>query len=83
MHLDTGKHLMTNTDNPIPAGAQATQTESISLRDLAACHALSGMIPAPKVPGVLPLTPDGMALAAYAYADAMLRARLLPPKVVK
>lgn len=59
----------------------AISAEAITLRDLAACHALSGMIPAPKVPGVLPLTHDGMAQAAYAYADAMLRARLLPPKL--
>lgn len=73
---------MTSTD-PSTAAAPAAQPEAITLRDLAACHALSGMIPAPKVPGVLPLTPDGMAMAAYAYADAMLRARLLPPKVVK
>jgi hypothetical protein len=74
---------MTITDAPPATATQAAPAETITLRDLAACHALSGMIPAPKVPGVLPLTPDGMALAAYAYADAMLRARLLPPKVVK
>ncbi|MGE4071379.1 MAG: hypothetical protein AB7E72_09415 [Lysobacterales bacterium] len=74
---------MTSTDIPTGAAVPAAPPEVITLRDLAACHALSGMIPAPKVPGVLPLTPDGMAQAAYAYADAMLRARLLPPKVVK
>jgi hypothetical protein len=56
--------------------------ETMALRDMFASHALTGMIPAPKVPGVLPMNADGMALAAYAYADAMLRARVLPPKVV-
>ncbi|MBK8069858.1 MAG: hypothetical protein IPK27_20260 [Rhodanobacteraceae bacterium] len=45
-----------------------------------AAHALAGMLPAPKVPGVLPMNVDGTARMAYAYADAMLRARLLPPK---
>lgn len=74
---------MTMSDTPPAATTEAAPGETISLRDLAACHALSGMIPAPKVPGVLPLTPDGMAQAAYAYADAMLRARLLPPKLKK
>jgi hypothetical protein len=53
---------------------------TMALRDMFACHALAGMLPAPKVPGVLPMNPDGAALAAYAYADAMLRARLVPPK---
>lgn len=57
-----------------------TDPALIALRDMFAAHALAGMLPAPKVPGVLPLTADGTAQAAYAYADAMLRARLLPPK---
>jgi hypothetical protein len=54
--------------------------ETMALRDMFASHALAGMLPAPKVPGVLPMTPDSAALAAYAYADAMLRARVQPPK---
>ncbi len=33
----------------------------------------------PRIPGVLPLSNDGMAKQAYAYADAMLRVRLEPP----
>lgn len=57
-----------------------TTTESTTLRDFFAAHALAGLLPAPKVPGVLPLSHDGMAQAAYAYADAMLKARQLPPK---
>jgi hypothetical protein len=65
-----------SNDESLPSAGDTS-----ALRDLFAAHALSGMIPAPKVPGVLPLNPDGMAAAAYAYADAMLRARLLPPKV--
>ena len=56
---------------------------TMALRDLFASHALAGMLPAPKVPGVLPMTMDGMAQTAYAYADAMLRARLLPPVAPK
>jgi hypothetical protein len=46
-----------------------------ALRDWFAGQALVGMIPSPRQPGVLPLTIDGMADAAYEYADAMLRAR--------
>lgn len=48
---------------------------SIALRDWFAGQALVGMIPTPRTPGVLPLSVDGMAEAAYLYADAMLRAR--------
>jgi hypothetical protein len=45
------------------------------LRDWFAGQALVGLIPTPRAPGVLPMTIDGMAEAAYKYADAMLRAR--------
>lgn len=58
-------------------------SDTITLRDHLAGQALAGMIPAPRIPGVLPLTLDGMAQAAYAYADAMLRARSAPPLPVK
>lgn len=63
-----------------PAAVQPFDPETMALRDMFASHALAGMLPAPKVPGVLPMTPDTAAMAAYAYADAMLRARLAPPK---
>jgi hypothetical protein len=46
------------------------------LRDWFAGQALVGLIPTPRAPGVLPMTIDGMADAAYKYADAMLRARV-------
>lgn len=58
----------------------ADTPESMSLRDFFAAHALAGLLPAPKVPGVLPLSHEGMAQSAYAYADAMMKVRLLPPK---
>ena len=67
-------------NSPIPVQSLPYDRETMALRDMFASHALSGMLPAPKVPGVLPMTPDGLALAAFAYADAMLRARLVPPK---
>jgi hypothetical protein len=51
------------------------------LRDWFAGQALSGMIPSPRVPGVLPMTLDETARAAYAYADALLRVRTEPVKV--
>lgn len=42
-----------------------------------AAHVLSGILPAPKLPGVLPLNPESAAKIAYSYADAMLRVRLM------
>ncbi|HWS28387.1 MAG TPA: hypothetical protein VN259_17635 [Xanthomonadales bacterium] len=68
---------------PVPVPSFPFDAETMALRDMFASHALAGMLPAPKVPGVLPLTYDGQAQLAYAYADAMLRARLLPPVVPK
>lgn len=67
--IDTNEPLRLPTDPAL-----------LALRDMFAAHALAGMLPAPKVPGVLPMNVDGTARMAYAYADAMLRARLLPPK---
>lgn len=67
--IDTNEPLRLPTDPAL-----------LALRDMFAAHALGGMLPAPKVPGVLPMNVDGTARMAYAYADAMLRARLLPPK---
>jgi hypothetical protein len=40
-----------------------------ALRDWFAGQALVGMIPTPRAPGVLPLSIDGMAEAAYQYAE--------------
>lgn len=59
--------------DPRPAAVPGSDTDA--LRDWFAGKALVGMIPTPRAPGVLPLTIDGMAEAAYQYADAMLRAR--------
>ncbi len=70
-------------NTPVQDSSFPFDAPTMALRDMFASHALSGMLPAPKVPGVLPMTMDGMAQAAYAYADAMLRARLLPPVVPK
>lgn len=70
-----------STPDPVPTFPFDAAT--MALRDMFASHALAGMLPAPKVPGVLPLTLDGQAQAAYAYADAMLRARVLAPLVPK
>ncbi len=64
---------------PLPELSFPFDAATTALRDMFASHALAGMLPAPKVPGVLPLSMDGTAQVAYAYADAMLRARLLPP----
>lgn len=59
---------------PTPA-APADPNTAIPLRDWFAGQALVGMIPMPRSPGVLVLSMDGMAGAAYQYADAMMRAR--------
>ncbi len=50
---------------------------TIELRDIFAGHALAGMLPKGKEPGVLPLNPDQMAAKAFEFADAMLRARAI------
>ena len=68
---------------PVPVPSFPYDAQTMALRDMFAAHALAGLLPAPKVPGVLPLSNDGQAQAAYAYADAMLRARLLQPVVPK
>lgn len=60
---------------PDPAPRPSMPAADAALRDWFAGQALVGMIPSPRQPGVLPLTIDGMADAAYEYADAMLRAR--------
>ena len=46
-----------------------------SLRDLFACQILPAMLIAPKEPGVPRNKMDQMAVAAYEYADALLKAR--------
>jgi hypothetical protein len=56
--------------NPTPSSVP-----QVELRDWFAGQALVGMIPTPRAPGVLPMTIDNMAEAAYRYADAMLKAR--------
>lgn len=53
----------------------APANPAISLRDQFACHVIGAMIIAPKQPGVVRLEMDGLAQAAYEYADAMLKAR--------
>ena len=58
---------MSSTDSSGAAG--------VALRDWFAGQALVGLIPTPRQPGVLPMSIDGMAEAAYKYADAMLKAR--------
>lgn len=55
---------------------QNSQTsESITLRDVLAGQALTGLITAPARPGVPKYSESEMALAAYRMADEMLRAR--------
>ena len=50
-------------------------TESITLRDVLAGQALTGLITAPARPGVPKYSESEMALAAYRLADEMLKAR--------
>lgn len=50
-------------------------TQTPSLRDSFAAQILPAMLIAPKEPGVPRMKMDQMAVAAYEYADAMLRAR--------
>lgn len=63
------------TANSFPPSADAA--DLTALRDWFAGQALVGMIPTPRSPGVLPMSIDAMAKAAYAYADAMLLARVV------
>lgn len=46
-----------------------------TLRDQFAAHIIGAMIVMPKQPGVVRMEMDAMAQSAYAWADAMLRAR--------
>ena len=62
-------------NRPAEAVPKAVAAEDSQLRDWFAGQALVGMIPTPRAPGVLPLSIDAMAEAAYHYADAMMRAR--------
>ena len=52
-----------------------------TLRDTFAAQILPAMLIAPKEPGVPRMKMDQMAVAAYAYADALIRARTLPVPV--
>jgi len=52
-----------------------SSNEPITLRDHFAAQILPAMLIAPKEAGVPRLKMDAMAEAAYAFADAMLRAR--------
>jgi hypothetical protein len=51
------------------------ESQPFSLRDQFAAQILPAMLIAPKEPGVPRMKMDQLALAAYEYADAMLRAR--------
>lgn len=55
------------------------ESPSPDLRDLLAGHIIGGLLTAPARSGVPQKTPEQMASAAYQLADAMLRARDLPP----
>ena len=55
-------------------------SDATALRDWFAGQALVGMIPTPRAPGVLHQSMDQMAITAYGFADAMMRARELPLK---
>ncbi len=70
---------MTTADPQPPSG----DTDTAALRDWFAGMALNGMLPAPARPGVLTPNMEGLAAIAYAHADAMLRARQLPPQPPK
>jgi len=64
----------TPTPTPTPTDEQGT-LPAMALRDWFAGQALVGLIPAPKQAGVPALNVEGMARAAYEYADAMLKRR--------
>ena len=57
----------------LPAAPAAT--EGIPLRDWFAGQMMAAILVAPKQPGVPRQDADDMALSAYEYADAMLKAR--------
>ena len=71
--------MMTISSDATPGAA----VDDAALRDWFAGQALVGMIPTPRAPGVLPMSVDQMAVAAYGYADAMMRARSGAPKTAK
>ena len=56
----------------------SVQETTITLRDHFAAQILPAMLIAPKEPGVPRLKMDAMAVSAYAFADAMIRARTAP-----
>lgn len=67
---------MTDTSRSAAASDPANcLVTGMTLRDWFAGQALAGMIPAPKQPGVPTLNMEGMAKAAYDYADALLKRR--------
>lgn len=73
--LPTAK-TMSNSDSDSTQGSTDVRT----LCDWFAGQVLSGLISAPRQPGVLALSVDGMATAAYGFADAMMRARAAAAK---
>ena len=67
---------MPTTPSTTPAVASTECLASaMTLRDWFAGQVLTGLIPAPKQPGVPSLNMEGMAKAAYDYADAMMKRR--------
>jgi hypothetical protein len=56
----------------------AADNTTITLRDHFAAQILPAMLIAPKEPGVSRLKMDAMAVAAFEFADAMIRARSAP-----
>ena len=67
-----------STDLPKAVSAAPTAdcpASAMTLRDWFAGQVLTGLIPAPKQPGVPSLNIEGMAKAAYDYADAMMKRR--------
>ena len=58
-----------------PADAGHSIPTGVDLRDWFAGQVVAAMIIAPKQPGVPRQEMDGMARAAYEYADAMMKAR--------
>jgi hypothetical protein len=64
-------------------GTTMSPTDTATLRDQFAAQILPAMLIAPKEPGVPRLKMDAMAVSAYAFADAMLRARVVDTKGVQ
>ena len=69
----TARIRMNTLATPLPAAA--APTEGIPLRDWFAGQMLAAILVAPKQAGVPRQDPDEMALSAYQYADAMIKAR--------